>query len=405
VDAIVVDGPQGSRIFTLQSPEEPYRILAERMNEGAATLGLDGTVLFCNRRLAEMLGTPAERLVGSLFCAQVCPEEQSRVSELLQLATEQDIRTETRLLRSDRTQVPVQLSLSHIPVEDSGKGICLVASDLSDQKAIQEQVRQLNAELEHRVELRTAELMESNKELEAFSYAVAHDLRTPLRHIHGFSDILAHDSQSSLSADGQHCLDCILKGVSRMQTLVEHLLSLSRLARQPLTRRNIDLNSVVRETIEELAGETSGRQMEWRIGELSKWHCDAALVKTVFANLLSNAVKFTRDRSPAVIEVGQILADSKPVLFVRDNGVGFDMKYADKLFGMFQRLHTDQEFPGTGVGLATVRRIVQKHGGQVWAKASVDEGATFYFTLADPIAGNAGKQPERCCEPVSSCPS
>ncbi len=332
-----------------------------------------------------MLDVPAERIVSSPFAALLPAGERERFVQLLRTAAERDVRAEARLVRNNGTTVPVQLSLSQMPSDDSSPGICVVASDLTAQKYIQEQVHRLTAELEKRVDVRTAELQEANKELEAFSYAVAHDLRAPLRHIHGFSEILCRDPDSPLSADGRHCVESIINATMRMETLVEHLLSLSRLGRQPLNRRSVDLEQLVRDLVDELAPDFPGRQVGWYIGSLPRAICDPALVKLALTNLISNALKFARSRSPAIIEVGQEVEDGEAVLFVRDNGVGFDMAYADNLFGVFQRLHHDNEFEGTGVGLATVRRIVQKHGGKVWAKATVNQGATFYFTLGGVI--------------------
>lgn len=380
VDAIVVEGPKGSRIFSLQSPEEPYRILAERMNEGAATLTADGTILFCNQRLADMVGVPSERLLGAALHTILHIEERAGLLDLLRLTLDRDVRAERRLLRSDGTTLPVQLSLSRIPTGESGHGICLVATDLTEQKAAHDEVRRLNAGLEQQVLRRTAELEAANQELEAFTYAVAHDLRAPLRHIHGFSDLLQRDPESVLSADGRHSLDCIRKGVLRMEKLLEDLLNLSRFGRQSLQRRDVDLKKLVRQVIDDLAPDLKDRQIVWKVDDLPVVNCDPALMKIVFANLLSNAVKFTRPRPTATIEVGQTTRQGEPVLFVRDNGAGFDMRHADKLFGVFQRLHRAEEFEGTGVGLATVHRILQKHGGRIWAEAAPDMGAAFYFT-------------------------
>jgi PAS domain S-box-containing protein len=515
VDAIVVDGPQGSRIFTLQSPEEPYRVLAERMNEGAATLTTEGTILFCNQRLAEMVGVPAERLVGSSLIFLLREEERPGFSQLVRQALSNNVRTEGCLLRNDGTMFPVLLSLSSVPLQESGQGICLVATDLSDQKRAEEmaqetariaslytrslieasldplvtisregtitdvnqatesvtgvarerligsdfcqyftepeaarrgyeevldrglvrdyplairhtsgqvrdvlynagvfrnekgeidgvfaaarditdrkraeeEVRNLNQELEGRVAARTAELLALNQELESFTYAVAHDLRAPLRHIHGFSDLLLlHDDASTLSAEGRHWLDCILTGTARMERLLEDLLDLSRFGRQTVNRRTIPLKRLVEEVIDDLAPETANRLIEWKLGDLPMADCDPALMRVVFVNLLSNAVKFTRPRTTATIEVGQKMLNGEPVLFVRDNGAGFDMKYAGKLFGVFQRLHLEKDFEGTGIGLATVQRILLKHGGRIWAEAEVDKGATFYFTFGGATA-------------------
>lgn len=254
-------------------------------------------------------------------------------------------------------------------------------------EAVEEEVRRLNAELERRVARRTSELVTANQDLEAFSYGVAHDLRAPLRHIHGFADILRRDVESILSTDGQHSLTRIVEGITHMENLLEDLLNFSLLGRRDVSRQPADLKQMEREVVDDLAPETKNRQIEWRLGNFPTADCDRALMNVVFVNLLSNAVKYTRPRNRAVIEVGSATMEGEPVIFVRDNGVGFDMKYADRLFGVFQRLHRENDFEGTGVGLATVQRIFRKHGGKIWAEAEVDQGATFYFTLggADSI--------------------
>lgn len=720
VDAIMVEGPNGSRIFTLQSPEDPYRMLAERMNEGAATLTAEGVILFCNRRLAEMAGLPVERLLGTSFLLILRDSERESFPDLLCRASKEDVRAEGHLRRDGGAILPVQLSLVSIPLAELEQGICLIATDLSNQKraeeakasivdssddaivaktpdgiitswnrgaqelygystqemigesicrlvppdrvsefnAIMQRIKQgervrhyetvrvrkggrlvhvsltispirdgagkilgastiarditerkraeaetirLNQELEERVQQRTAQLRESEqsvrrkldsimtpegdlgslelrdildipairalmesfhsivhgvaalldvrgnvlsavgwqdicekfhrvnaesckncresdlqlskgavpgefklykcknnlwdvvtpimlggrhmgnlfsgqffladepldyevfraqarkygfneqeymaalervpcltreevnasmgflakmaqmisqlsyssiklarsmtesrranqdlaasvKELEAFTYSVSHDLRAPLRHISGFSKILSEEFGPHLPPDAQHHLQRIEEGTRRMGLLVDDLLKLARVGRCDLTLRVTELKSLVEEVIAEQAPERANRQVEWKIGNLDPVACDPGLMKQVFQNLLSNALKFTRPRAQAVIEVGQNNEAGSPVVFVRDNGVGFNMKYADKLFGVFQRLHRPEDFEGTGVGLAIVQRIVEKHGGRSWAEAELDKGATFYFTLGFPRKSDTGQK-------------
>ena len=245
----------------------------------------------------------------------------------------------------------------------------------------EEKVRQLAEELEQRVQERTAELIAANQELEAFTYSVAHDLRAPLRHIDAFTRILHDDFTEAIPAEAQRYLENIRTGSRHMSHLVDDLLNLARVGRQELKRLPTPLSALVHEVLTDLKRETEGRTIEWRIQPLPTVECDAGLMRQVFANLLANAVKYTRPRPVAVIEVGCQRQAGDTAVVVRDNGVGFSMKYVDKLFGVFQRLHRAEEFEGTGVGLATVARILRKHGGRIWAEAELDKGAAFYFTL------------------------
>jgi len=243
------------------------------------------------------------------------------------------------------------------------------------------ELRKARDELEQRVIERTAQLEAVNKELEAFTYSVAHDLRAPLRHIDAFSRILAEEARPHLPPQSSQYLERILEAARQMGQLVDDLLNLSRVGRKELSLQVTGLNSVVEEVLASLRPEMEGREIEWKIGKLPFVEADPSLLKQVFANLLANAVKYTRPRDHAVIEVGSLALNGESSVFVRDNGVGFSMKYADKLFGIFQRLHRQEDFEGTGIGLATVQRIIHKHGGRVWAEAEMDKGATFYFTL------------------------
>jgi signal transduction histidine kinase len=261
---------------------------------------------------------------------------------------------------------------------------------LSDRARAVEETRALNAELNARVIERTTQLEAANKELEAFSYSVSHDLRAPLRHIDGFSKILLDEHAGSLEPRAQRYLTLIRGGALTMGRMIDDLLQMARVDRRDISFRETDLNEIVAEVMDELRADVGERIIEWQIERLPVVVCDPGLVKLVFANLLSNAVKYTRNKERAHIRVGQEPGREPPVIVVQDNGAGFDPRYADKLFGVFRRLHRTEEFEGTGIGLATVQRIVQKHGGRVWADAKVEEGATFSFTLSPgPTAADA----------------
>lgn len=279
-------------------------------------------------------------------------------------------------LRKDGSEFPVEISLSPLETE-GGTYVTAAIRDISDRKRAEAQIQELNLELHQRI----SDLAGSNQDLEAFSYSVSHDLRAPLRQIDGFSKILLEEASDSLSPDHRQCLQQIRQGTRQMGQLVDALLNFARLGRQPLNLQHIQLRTLVEEIVAELNKEIHDRDVNWCLGPLSYSDCDPALLRQALWNLLSNAVKFTRTREHAVIEVGETRLDGLRVCFVRDNGVGFNMKYADKLFGVFQRLHLQEEFEGTGVGLAIVHRIIAKHGWHVWAQSEPGAGATFFFSL------------------------
>jgi PAS domain S-box-containing protein len=263
-----------------------------------------------------------------------------------------------------------------------------IVSEVAGQIAIVFEQARLRSEteahardLEKRVQKRTIELEAANKELEAFSYSVSHDLRAPLRAVDGFSRILLEEHLSELSPEAQHYLDQVRANAVQMGQLIDDLLTFSRTSRQALTKRPVDVGEIVRQVLEELQGELKGRKANVIIGDLPQCRADPAMLKRVIFNLISNAVKFTRKKEVTEIEIGSINNDGKITYYVKDNGAGFDMNYASKLFGVFQRLHTGSEYEGTGVGLAIVQRIVHRHKGRVWAESEVDKGAKFYFTL------------------------
>jgi signal transduction histidine kinase len=245
----------------------------------------------------------------------------------------------------------------------------------------EDELRRLNQELEKRVEKRTAELQETNQELEAFTYSVSHDLRAPLRHMDGYSRILQQEFGPQLPEQAQHYLERVRGAATHMSALVEDLLDLSRIGRQEAQRRMVSANELFEEAKAEVLPEAGDRAIHWEVAALPEVEADAGLLRQVFSNLLSNAIKFTRLTPRAVIEIGSRKEEGEIMIFIRDNGAGFDPRFADKLFGVFQRLHRQDEFEGTGIGLATVQRIVHKHGGRVWAESQVGQGATFYFSL------------------------
>ena len=263
-----------------------------------------------------------------------------------------------------------------------------IRQQIAERKVIEEALRRLNLELDRRVLERTAELEAANEEMRAFTYTVSHDLRAPLRHIDGFLELLQQKAEAVLDDQSRHYMDTISKAARKMSLLIDDLLSFSRMGQHAMSFKPVDLKPLVHEVIQDFEPDAEGRTIEWRIGDIPAVDGDAAMLRIVFGNLIDNALKFTRPRQKARIEIGTLPGQaSETVIFVRDNGVGFDMAYADKLFGVFQRLHHIDEFEGTGIGLANVRRIVARHGGRTWAQGEPGQGAAFFFSLPQTPKG------------------
>jgi len=243
------------------------------------------------------------------------------------------------------------------------------------------QLRMQNVELERRIHERTIELEAANKELEAFSYSVSHDLRAPLRAINGFADILTQSHAAAMPAEARHLLGVVVKNAQYMGQLIDGLLRLSSSGRQPLHKRNVDVSALARQVVDQLRDEQGGQNVQIQIGDLPESICDPTLIRQVFVNLLSNAFKFSRHRPQPVIEIGYQREAGETVYSIRDNGAGFDSRRAQKLFAPFQRLHSAEEFEGSGIGLSIAHRIIQRHGGRIWAESEIDKGATFRFSL------------------------
>jgi PAS domain S-box-containing protein len=274
--------------------------------------------------------------------------------------------------------------VSIAPVFDVNNNcVSLVGSvhDITDRKMVEEAIRKLNTELETRVKQRTEQFETTNKELEAFSYSVSHDLRAPLRHTSGYVDLLIRRCANELPEKGRHYLNSIAESVHQMGMLIDDLLQFSRTGRSEMRKKDTNVNKLVEEVLESICHDYPKRPIEWIISDFPNVMCDRAMLKLVFINLLSNAVKFTKTREKTIIEIGVHSDNNESIFFVKDNGVGFDMQYSHKLFGVFQRLHSMEEFEGTGIGLANVRRIISRHNGRTWAEAELDKGAVFYFTL------------------------
>ncbi len=330
---------------------------------------------------AEAIGQPLDRFIPGRYREQ----HRKDVEEFGRTGATSRSMTQLRpltALRANGEEFPVEASISQIEIGRE-KVYTVILRDITERQRAQEQIRQMNLDLEQRVLKRTAELTAANRELEAFTYSVAHDLRAPLRHIDAFSKILSDDFAAGFPAEARRLLEKIGNGSHHMSHLVDDLLNLARVGRQPLQRAQVPLRQLVDEVIADLNGEIGDRRLEWQVKPLPTVACDRGLIKQVFANLLSNAAKYSRPRAEAVVTIGTL--PDECTVFVRDNGIGFNMKYADKLFGVFQRLHSSDEFEGTGIGLATVERIIRKHGGCVWAEGAPDRGAVFYFSLPQNI--------------------
>jgi light-regulated signal transduction histidine kinase (bacteriophytochrome) len=276
---------------------------------------------------------------------------------------------------------PIWVALRAVKLADGR--LMAFCQDITERKRAEAALRELNADLERRVAMRTAELEATNRELESFSYSVSHDLRAPLRAIQGFSRILLEDCLPTLDETGREYLNRVCTSVDRMGRLIEDLLGLSRISRTKAVKVTVDLSAIARDAAEELRLADPQRDADFVIAPGVRVVGDPGLLRIVLQNLLGNAWKFTGKKPRARIEFGIVTsAAGQTTCFVRDEGAGFDMAYADQLFGVFKRLHPESEFPGTGIGLATVRRIVASHGGRIWAEAEPDRGATFFFTLA-----------------------
>jgi PAS domain S-box-containing protein len=370
----------------LESLSNQLAAIVASSDDAIFSRGLDGTIMTSNAAAERLFGYEPEELIGRNI-AIILPES-SKTEEtaiLAKLRKGEGIRHfETTRIKKDGTSIPVSLTISPMK-DDSGNlmGFSNIVRDITERKKAEAAIHDLNDTLEQRVKDRTAELETANKELESFSYSVSHDLRSPLRSIDGFSRVLLEDFGDKLGEEGKDSLRRVRMASQRMGELIDDLLQLSQLTRSEMCRTPLDLSALARTVAHELANAQPGRRVEFVIEPNLAATADASLMQVVLTNLLGNAWKFTSKLDDARIEFGRTNRERVHAFFVRDNGVGFDMAYVHKLFGAFQRLHDSTEFPGTGIGLTNVQRVIHRHKGRVWAESEPNHGATFYFTLAD----------------------
>jgi len=369
--------------------EEKFRRTFDLSPVGAVLVNLSFVFIRCNQSFCNFLGYEEQELIGKTFLEATHPDDltigKPDLPKIIEGSLER-LQVQKRYLRKDGAVVWGEVTIRLLPPGDTEPACFLaVIQDITQRKLAEEQIRALNESLEQRVRERTLQIEASNRELEAFTYTVSHDLRAPLRAIDGYSKALIEDYGGQLDETGLSYLERIQSAIHTMNQLIDDLLRLSRISRAELNLQPVHMSEMVQSIIKELNDREHHRRIEWIIAPDVYANADRALIRVVLENLLGNALKFTSHHAAARIEFGRFFQDDQPVYFVRDDGAGFDMKHVMKLFRAFSRLHTSHEFPGSGIGLATVQRIIDLHGGKIWAEGAVEKGATFFFSLTGSI--------------------
>jgi PAS domain S-box-containing protein len=384
-------------IEALQRSELKTRAIIETALDAVVVMDANGIIQEWNPAAERMFAFKRDEVLGKKMADVIIPPYLRAVQQnsmARYLAEGKSVvlgqRYETVARRADGTEFPVEVAVTELPSEGPRLFTGFI-SDITERKRGEEDLKRFNQDLEQRVTKRTEQLEAANRELEAFSYSVSHDLRAPLRHINGFVEILQSTSET-LSEDDRELLKTIADSAKHMGKLIDDLLSFSRMGRAELRFVPVKLDGTVQEALNELRSELQHRKVEMHVGPLPTVQGDPVMLRQVFINLLSNALKYSRDRHPAIIKVSAEETETEYVISISDNGVGFDPEYAHKLFGVFQRLHSPQEFEGTGIGLAIVRRVIARHDGRVWAEGEVNRGATFYIALPKMARGEAGEE-------------
>ena len=363
VDALVVSGPQGDQVYTLTGADSAYRLLFETMNEGSATLGSDGTIFFCNSRLSAMLNTPMEAIVGGSMFSFAAEKDAASLASLLEKGVKEPQKREFALQSSDGKIVPSQISTSPLALDGSSV-ICMILTDLTERKRVEE------------------DLIRSNKDLQQFAYVASHDLQEPLRNVTSCLQLLEKEYKDKLGADADQYIRYAVEGAARMKALILDLLTYSRVATKVRAPERINCEQLLGKTLNSLSVLISEAGAAVSHDPLPSVFGDEPQLLQVFQNLVQNSIKFRRDEPPQI----HVSASKKKidwVFSVKDNGIGIESQHLDRIFVIFQQLHKRGEYDGAGMGLAIAKKVVERHGGRIWAESQPGVGTTLYFTIPE----------------------